>query len=74
MHHHRDFSPREVPFSQLNRALSEREESHDGLATFVGLRPERRMTAGTHQRIDDASVKHVWPEPRSKQQAPRRRG
>jgi hypothetical protein len=73
MHRHRDFSPREVPFSQLDRALSVREESHDGLASFVGLRPERRMMAGNNQRVDNSSVKYVWPESRSQQQAPRRR-
>ncbi len=61
MHQFQDFNIREVPFSQLDRSLTEREEAHDGLVVSVGLRPARRLTPSSHQLVPKSSVLYCWP-------------
>lgn len=55
-----DYS-QEIPFSQLGRSLTVREEAQDGLAVELGLRPQRRLMPSSGTRIGQASVNYVWP-------------
>ncbi len=51
-----------VPFSQLGRKLTAREEAQDGLVVEIGMRSARRLSASCRIRIAQASVLYVWPE------------
>lgn len=78
--HSRNFSPREVPFSQIDRPLTEAELS-GSLAREVGLLPARRLqpSVTTITRRDPRHVAYVHPplrreapKPSEQRAAPRR--
>ena len=72
MHKHQDFASREVPFSQLDRGLTTREEAQDGLVVDLGLRSARRLTPSSQQRVACTSVRYVWPDSSRHHPSPKR--